>query len=79
MENLPIQLKQNFALMRELEKRAQEEMREIDRMADYFMSNVHIYSRSKKRKAIMKSKYDKVKEIKDDQVRLSVLTYEMVC
>jgi len=68
-----------MALMRDLEKRAQEEMREIDRLADYFMKNVHLYKRNKKNEALMRRKYDKVKELKDDKVKLSILTYEMVC
>ncbi|XP_060853817.1 inhibitor of growth protein 4-like [Rhopalosiphum padi] len=78
LKNLPIELKRNMALMRDLEKRAQEEMREIDRLADYFMKNVHLYKRNKKNEAMMKRKYDKVKELNDDKVKLSILTYEMV-
>ncbi|XP_026821908.1 inhibitor of growth protein 4-like [Rhopalosiphum maidis] len=78
LENLPIELLRNLTLLRDLDSRAREEMRDIDKMADHFMSNINLYSGNKKNRAIMQRKFDKIKEYSDDKVQLSIQTYEMV-
>lgn len=76
-----MELRRNFALMRELGGRSQEEMREIDKLSDDFLSKIDIYHGSKKKEKMnnIQRKFNKAKEYADDKVQLSVQTYELVC
>ncbi|XP_050056013.1 inhibitor of growth protein 5-like [Aphis gossypii] len=78
--NLPVELKRNFALMRELGGRSQEEMRYIDKLSNDFLSNIDIYHGSKKIEKMNKiqRKFNKAKEYADDKVQLANQTYELV-
>lgn len=67
--------------MRELGSRSQEEMRDIDKLSNDFLSNVNIYHGSKKKEKMnnIQCKFNKAKEYADDKVQLSDQTYELVC
>ncbi|XP_050429424.1 inhibitor of growth protein 4 isoform X2 [Adelges cooleyi] len=79
-KNLPMELKRNFTLMRDLDSRAQELMRSIDKLADDYMSNVKGYSSDKKNETMtsIQRQFDKAKEYGDDKVQLAIQTYELV-
>ncbi|CAH1725682.1 inhibitor of growth protein 5-like [Aphis gossypii] len=80
LQNLPVELRRNFALMRDLGGRSQEEMREIDKLSDDFLSNIDIYHGSKKKEKMnnIQRKFNTAKEYADDKLQLSVQTYELV-
>lgn len=67
--------------MRDLDSRAQELMRNIDKLADDYMSNVKGYSVEKKNETMnsIQRQFDKAKEYGDDKVQLAIQTYELVC
>lgn len=66
--------------MRDLDSRAQELMRSIDKLADDYMSNVKGYSTDKKHETMtsIQRQFDKAKEYGDDKVQLAIQTYELV-
>ncbi|XP_025412951.1 inhibitor of growth protein 5 [Sipha flava] len=80
LENLPVELQRNFTLMRDLDSRAQELMRSIDKLADDYLSNVKGYSVEKKNETMtsIQRQFDKAKEYGDDKVQLAIQTYELV-
>ncbi|XP_015367840.1 PREDICTED: inhibitor of growth protein 4 [Diuraphis noxia] len=80
LENLPVELQRNFTLMRDLDSRAQELMRSIDKLADDYMSNVKGYTAEKKSETMtsIQRQFDKAKEYGDDKVQLAIQTYELV-
>lgn len=80
LEHLPIELQRNFTLMRDLDTRAQAVMRNIDLMADDFMSNLKSMSSEKKKEKMseIQQQYNKAKEYGDDKVQLAIQTYELV-
>jgi len=67
--------------MREIGGRSQEEMRDIDKLSNDFLSNIDIYHGSKKIEKMNKiqRKFNKAKEYADDKVQLADKTYELVC
>lgn len=75
-----MELQRNFTLMRDLDSRAQELMRSIDKLADDYMSNVKGCSSDKKAEtmASIQRQFDKAKEYGDDKVQLAIQTYELV-
>lgn len=66
--------------MRDLDTRAQAVMRNIDQMADEFMSNLKSMSSEKKKEKMseIQQQYNKAKEYGDDKVQLAIQTYELV-
>ncbi len=80
LENLPVELQRNFTLMRDLDSRVQELMRNVDKLTDDYMSNSKGYTADKKREMMtsIQRQFDKAKEYSDDKVQLAIQTYEMV-
>ncbi|RZF41047.1 hypothetical protein LSTR_LSTR002679 [Laodelphax striatellus] len=80
LEHLPIELQRNFNLMRDLDSRAQGVMRNIDKLADDFLSNIKALSPEKKKEnmSAIQSQFNKAKEFGDDKVQLAIQTYELV-
>ncbi|CAH1738409.1 hypothetical protein AGLY_006053 [Aphis glycines] len=80
LENLPVELQRNFTLMRDLDSRAQELMRNIDKLADDYLSNSKGYAPDKKGETLtsIQRQFDKAKEYGDDKVQLAIQTYELV-
>jgi inhibitor of growth protein 4 len=80
LEHLPIELQRNFTLMRDLDARAQNVMRNIDKMADEYLANVKLLSPDKKKEKIneIQAQFNKAKEYGDDKVQLAIQTYELV-
>lgn len=75
-----MELQRNFALMLDLDSRARELMRGIDRSADDYLSNINGWSSDKKTdaKVTIQRRFDKAKEYCDDKVQLAIQTYELV-
>lgn len=80
LENLPIELQRNFNLMNDLDTRAQNAMKKIDKLADDYLNNIKIFSTEKKKEHMneIQTLYNKAKEYGDDKVQLAIQTYEMV-
>ena len=80
IENLPYELQRNFTLMRELDQRTQDVLKEIDDMAENYtesVRNLPPMEKTEKLKKIEES-FAKAKELSDDKVQLAMQTYEMV-
>lgn len=75
-----MELQRNFTLMRDLDSRVQELMRNIDKSSDDYMSNIKGYSLEKKveTSSSIQRQFDKAKEYGDDKVQLAIQTYELV-
>lgn len=80
LDSLPIELQRNFTLMRELDSRAQDVMKTIDRVAEDYLDNMKHYSKDKRKETLneIQRYFDKTKEYGDDKVQLAIQTYEMV-
>lgn len=80
LDSLPIELQRNFTLMRELDSRAQDVMKTIDKMAEDYLNNIKHYSKEKKKETLaeIQKYFDKAKAYGDDKVQLAIQTYEMV-
>ncbi|XP_065218485.1 inhibitor of growth protein 5-like [Planococcus citri] len=80
LENLPVELQRNFKLMRELDSRAQEIMKQIDKTGDDYLSNIKIFNTEKKKEHMneIQKLFTKAKEYSDDKVQLAIQTYELV-
>ncbi|XP_014669105.1 PREDICTED: inhibitor of growth protein 4-like [Priapulus caudatus] len=80
LESLPIELNRNFTLMRDLDQRALDALREVDRIADDYLANVRGMVQDKKKEQLDKINklFGKSKEFGDDKVQLAMQTYEMV-
>lgn len=80
LDNLPIELQRNFTLMRDLDTRAQELMKQIDKLGDDYLNNIKIYSTEKKKEHMneIQKLFNKAKEYGDDKVQLAIQTYELV-
>ena len=74
LENLPIELQRNFTLMRDLDARAQDVMRKIDKMADEYLQNIKCMPAEKKKEKMseIQSQFNKAKEYGDDKVQLAI-------
>lgn len=66
--------------MRDLDQRAQDLMKEIDRMAEEYLENVRQMSPEKRSQhlAEIQKRFGKSREFGDDKVQLAMQTYEMV-
>ncbi|ELU06105.1 hypothetical protein CAPTEDRAFT_227494 [Capitella teleta] len=80
LETLPMELQRNFNLMRDLDSRSQEVLKEIDSMADQYMSSVKDLAPTKRTESLktIQKKFNKSREYGDDKVQLALQTYEMV-
>lgn len=80
LENLPIELQRNFTLMKELDARAQDLMKTIDKLGDDYLNNIKIFSTEKKKEHMneIQKLFNKAKEYGDDKVQLAIQTYELV-
>merc|ERR1712002_827994 len=80
LENLPTELQRNFHLMRDLDTRTQDVMRNIDELADDYLVNVKSLSPEKKTDQLNKIQkmFTRAKEFSDDKVQLAIQTYELV-
>lgn len=66
--------------MRDLDARAQNVMRNIDKMVDDYLQNVKVLTSEKKKEKMneIQSQFNKAKEYGDDKVQLAIQTYELV-
>ncbi|KAL5015349.1 hypothetical protein ScPMuIL_009619 [Solemya velum] len=80
LESLPSELQRNFTLMRDLDQRTQELLKEIDNMAAQYLANVRGMNSEKRTEQIggIQKMFSKSKEFGDDKVQLAMQTYEMV-
>ena len=80
LETLPMELQRNFNLMRDLDTRSQEVLKEIDNMADSYLTSVKKLSPEKRSQKLdeIQELFSKSKEYGDDKVQLSMQTYELV-
>lgn len=84
LETLPVELKRNFTLMRELDTRAQTLMKQIDEKAtDVMKSSINVKENLSEEEKKSKLKniqelFTKAKEYGDDKVQLAIQTYELV-
>lgn len=80
LENLPVELKRNFTLMRDLDQRAQDLLKEIDQLSNDYLKNVRAMLPDKRTSQIeeIQQLFTKTKEYGDDKVQLAIQTYELV-
>ncbi|XP_067140602.1 inhibitor of growth protein 5 [Centruroides vittatus] len=80
LETLPSELQRNFTLMRDLDSRAQEELKTIDRLASEYLKNVRNMTSEQRAENMEKiqKKFKKAQDYGDDKVQLAMQTYEMV-
>ncbi|XP_026469367.1 inhibitor of growth protein 4 isoform X1 [Ctenocephalides felis] len=80
LEHLPIELQRNFTLMRDLDSRAQSIMRNIDEIAETYLTELPKMSSEAKKEKLkeIQGLFNKAKEYGDDKVQLAIQTYELV-
>lgn len=85
LEHLPIELQRNFTLLRDLDARAQNLMKSIDKLASEYLEGIAYPTKSSsasdKKKELMSNiqkMFNKAKEYGDDKVQLAIQTYELV-
>ncbi|CAH1772652.1 unnamed protein product, partial [Owenia fusiformis] len=80
LESLPADLQRNFTLMRDLDQRNQDVLREIKTLSDEYLENVRNLPPDKRTSShdSIEKLYVKSKEYGDDKVNLANQTYEMV-
>ncbi|XP_070560896.1 inhibitor of growth protein 4-like [Ptychodera flava] len=80
LENLPYELQRNFSLMRDLDQRTQDVLKQIDNLADDYIKNVREMPREKRADHLrnIQNLFNKSREYGDDKVQLAMQTYEMV-
>ncbi|EDO37532.1 predicted protein [Nematostella vectensis] len=80
IETLPFELQRNFTLMKELDQRAQDLLKEIDNMSDKYVAEVRKMDALQRTDHLKKieNAFSKSKEYVDDKVQLAMQTYEMV-
>ncbi|KAK3105047.1 hypothetical protein FSP39_016044 [Pinctada imbricata] len=80
LETLPTELQRNFNLMRDLDQRTQDLLKQIDGMAEEYLSSVRSLSPEKRTQKLdsIQTMFSKSKEFGDDKVQLAMQTYEMV-
>ncbi|CAI6361054.1 unnamed protein product [Macrosiphum euphorbiae] len=80
LKNLPVELHRNFDLMRDLDSKIQELLRNIDKLANDYLSNIRRYSVEKKNETMTRIQrgFDKAKKYGDDKVQLAMENYELV-
>ncbi|XP_022695718.1 inhibitor of growth protein 5-like isoform X3 [Varroa jacobsoni] len=80
LESLPEELQKSFNLMRDLDSKVQDLLKDIDKESYNYIDNTANLSPSKRREATDKigKMYAKVKELADTKVQLAMTTYETV-
>ncbi|KAG1669415.1 Inhibitor of growth protein 5 [Nymphon striatum] len=80
LESLPVELQRNFTLMRDLDSRAQNIMKEIDGLADEYLKLVASINSDDRKDRVdyVQKLFSKAREYGDDKVQLAMQTYEMV-
>ncbi|KXJ20758.1 inhibitor of growth protein 5 isoform X1 [Exaiptasia diaphana] len=80
IENLPFELQRNFTLMKDLDIRTQDLMKEIDSLSEDYVSSVRNMDSGERTDHLKKIEvaFSKSKEYVDDKVQLAMQTYEMV-
>ncbi|XP_065163889.1 inhibitor of growth protein 5 isoform X2 [Atheta coriaria] len=80
LEHLPIELQRNFKLMRDLDTRAQLLMKDIDSLANNYLTSQKTLSQDDQKQKLDKIQnfFNKAKEYGDDKVQLAIQTYELV-
>lgn len=80
LESLPSELQRNFTLMRDLDQRAQDTMKEIEKIAEIFLRNVRTMNIERRLAHLnsINSQYNKSLGFGDEKVQLAMQTYEMV-
>jgi inhibitor of growth protein 4 len=80
LENLPVELQRNFTLMRDLDVRTQDLLKEIDRQATHYLKNVRQLPSDQRTDLVDKVQkmFNRTKEYGDDKVQLAIQTYEQV-
>ncbi|XP_067658438.1 inhibitor of growth protein 4-like [Haliotis asinina] len=80
LESLPSELQRNFNLMRDLDQRSQELLKQIDHLAEEYLDNVRGMLPEKRTDHLesITKLFSKSKEFGDDKVQLAMQTYEMV-
>ncbi|ESO95756.1 hypothetical protein LOTGIDRAFT_214850 [Lottia gigantea] len=80
LESLPGELQRNFNLMRDLDQRTQDLLKEIDGLTTDYMTNVKTLPSEKRREKLkgIDGLFSKSKEYGDDKVQLAMQTYELV-
>ena len=80
IEHLPKELQRNFSLMRDLDQRTQDIIREAEQHTKEYKRTVATLSREDRKEKIAKVEelHQKAKEYSDDKVQLAMQMYEMV-
>ena len=80
LEHLPNELQRNFTLMSDLDKRAQNVMKNIDALAHEYLKSLKTLNSEQKKEQLDKIQkmFNKAKELGDDKVQLAIQTYELV-
>lgn len=80
LETLPAELQRNFNLMRDLDTRAHDELKAVDKLSAEYLKNVHFLSCTEKTEQMEKIQkiFKKAVAYGDDKVQLAMQTYEMV-
>ena len=80
IEYLPKELQRSFSLMRDLDQRTHDVMKEVEQNTKEYKRTVATLSRDKRREKMEKIEelHQKAKEYSDDKVQLAMQLYEMV-
>lgn len=80
IEHFPKELQRNFSLMRDLDQRTQDTLREVEESVKDYKKSVSSLSQDERKKRLSKidELYQKAKEYSDDKVQLAMQMYEMV-
>ena len=80
IENLPKELQRNFSLMRDLDQRTQDIMKEAEQCTKEYKRTVASLSKEGRKEKICKIEelHQKAKEYSDDKVQLAMQLYEMI-
>ncbi|KAG8197880.1 hypothetical protein JTE90_020260 [Oedothorax gibbosus] len=80
LETLPTELQRNFTLMRDLDTRAYEELKNVDKTAKELMTEIENLTEEEQTERTNKIRimFKKALDYGDDKVNLAMQTYEMV-
>lgn len=80
LETLPGELKRNFTMMQDMDRRNKDIMIQIDGASDEYLRKVRDLSPPKRKAEMEKIQqmFKKAKELSDDKVNIAVQTYELV-
>lgn len=80
IENLPTELQRNFTLMRSLDQRAQDLLKEIEVNSTEYKAKVKGLTKAQRNEKLKKIQemFQKAREYSDDKVQIAMQMYEMV-